>query len=341
MKNKHLLRTVCLAILCCLALPRATFADNEWSVAYEVVAKGNYAADYDSGNLGFLYSTGIDARKVFVGERSNIATANVQLDVWCTDNQIMPAPIFEKDHDCEGVARNLSLNFHVSGDGRFNVMVGHTELPFGLEVPVTTSKSLRSLLTPRDLALKVDWGVGVNGTVSGISYATLLSRGSGLEYRDRNSPWAFSGRVGTAFNRQRLLPNAGFGLSFFKGDVLLGNGNLSPRKRIALDCSAYLGRFGLLGQLSAGETGSNDAWNGLAELNWSNVDESRIGYVQIKAFNEERERKWHRDIKLTLGWRFGYVEGFTWGLQYSRQFRSFASDDDQDFLEFQLKYRWE
>lgn len=317
------------------------FAASKWFSAYEVVARGTYSADLDSDHLGFLYSTGLDARKVFSGKRRNVATANVQLDIWCTDNQTTRAPIFEHDRDCEGLARNLSLNFHVTGDGKFNFLVGHTELPFGLEVPVTTSKSLRTLLTPRDLALKVDWGFGVNGTFSGLSYAAVLSRGSGLEYRHKNDPWAFSGRIGTYTNRQRLLPDPGFGLSLFRGDVLLGNGTISQRERIALDGSAYRGKFGFLGQLSYGDTDDRDTWNGLMELNFANSDESRIGYIQIKGFNEKFPDAWRRDIKLTGGFRQGFTEGFTWGIEYSRRFRSFTSNDDQNFIEFQLKYRWE
>ena len=314
---------------------------NNWRNAFEVVARGTYLADADSQKLGVLYSMGLDARKVFVGKKRNLATANLQLDMWCTDNQARRPAFFEHDHDCEPVVRNAFINFHASGDGKFNILVGHAELPFGLEVPVSTSKSLRTLLTPKDLALKVDWGVGVNGTLGKYDYSAFLSRGSGIEYRHRNDPWSFTARVGHSVNRQRFLPEPGFGLSIFTGDVLLGNGQISARDRIAVDGVTYFKRFGLMSQFTFGDTDGRDTWNGLLELNWSNGTESRVGYFQLKSYNEDFQSGWKRAEKASIGARFGEIAGFTWGIQYTREFGSFDSNSDQDVIDFQLKYRWE
>jgi hypothetical protein len=177
--------------------------------------------DADAQKFGVLYSTGIDARKVFFGSERNVATVNLQMDMWCTDNQTRRPPFFEHDRVCEPVVRNAFVNFHASGDGKLNILLDHTELPFGLEVPISTSKSLRTLLTPRDLAMKLDWSMGINGTLGKFDYSALLSRGSGIEYRhgDKDS-WSFTARIGHSINRQRFLPEPGVGLSIFRGKVL-------------------------------------------------------------------------------------------------------------------------
>jgi hypothetical protein len=319
----------------------AAQAQNSWQNAFEVVARGTYLADADSQKLGVLYSTGIDARKVFVGNKRNIATVNLQLDIWCTDNQTRRSPIFENDHDCEPVVRTAFINFHASGDGKLNILLGHYELPFGLEVPVSTAKSLRSLLTPRDLAMKLDWGVGVNGTLGEFEYSAFLSRGSGMEYRHNNDPWAFTARVGHSVNRQRFLPEPGLGLSVFTGKVLLGNGQISERDRIALDGITYLNRFGLMSQFTFGDTDGRDTGIALVELNWSDSLESKVGYIQVKSYNEDFQAGWKRAEKASIGVRIGQIAGFTWGVQYTREFSSFNNNADQDVIDFQLKYRWE
>jgi len=319
----------------------AVQAQNGWRNAFEIVAGGTYLADADADKMGLLYTTGIDTRKVFAGSKSNIATVNLQLDMWCTDNQTRRPGFFEKDHDCDPVVRNAFVNFHASGDGKLNILLGHTELPFGLEVPVSTSKSLRTLLTPKDLAMKLDWGVGINGTLGKFDYSALLSRGSGIEYRHNKDPWSFTARVGHSVNRQRFLPEPGLGLSIFRGNVLLTNGNISERERIALDGVRYFKRFGVVSQFSFGETDDRETWNGLVELNWSNSIESKVGYIQYKSYNQELLDGWEREKSASIGARFGQIAGFTWAVQYTREFSSFKSDGDQDVLGFQLKYRWE
>ena len=327
----------------CLSCPNlyAAQAQNSWRNAFEVVANGSYLADADSQKLGVLYSTGIDARKVFGGNKRNLATVNLQVDVWCTDNQTRRMPFFEHDHDCEPLVRNAKVNFHVSGNGKLNIELGHTELPFGLEVPVSTSKSLRTLLTPRDLAMKLDWGVGVNGTLGKFDYSALLSRGSGIEYRHNKDPWSFTARVGHSINRQRFLPEPGLGLSIFRGNVLLPDGIISKRDRIALDGVQYFKQFGLVSQFSFGDTDGRDTWNGLVELNWSDSIEAKVGYIQLKSYNEDFASGWKRAKSASLGARFGQTAGLTWAVQYKREFGSFKNNGNQDVAEFQFKYRWE
>jgi hypothetical protein len=343
-RNAYSLKAVLLSFVAlCLSCSNlhAAQAQNSWRNAFEIVARGSYLLDADSQKLGVLYSTGIDARKVFAGNKRNVATVNLQLDVWCTDNQARRPPFFEHDHDCESLVRNASVNFHASGDGKLNILIGHTELPFGLEVPVSTSKSLRTLLTPRDLAMKLDWGVGINGTLGKFDYSALLSRGSGIEYRHNKDPWSFTARVGHSINRQRFLPEPGLGLSIFRGNVLLNDGVISKRERIALDGVRYFNRFGLVSQFSFGDTDDRDTWNGLVELNWSDSIEAKVGYIQYKSYNEDFQSGWKRAKSASIGARFGQIAGLTWAVQYTREFSSFTNNGDQDVIDFQLKYRWE
>ena len=103
----------------------------------------------------------------------------------------------------------------------------------------------------------------------------------------------------------------------------------------------FFKRFGVVSQFSFGETDDRETWNGLVELNWSNSIESKVGYIQYKSYNQEFLDGWEREKSASIGARFGQIAGFTWAVQYTREFSSFKSDGDQDVLGFQLKYRWE
>ena len=69
--------------------------------------------------------------------------------------------------------------WHVSGDGRFNIKMGHFEMPYGIEHTINSNGTLRQFST--NLGTKVDWGVTFNGTcffmklVWGVDRAWILN----------------------------------------------------------------------------------------------------------------------------------------------------------------------
>ena len=341
-KKQYSCSVLCLTIfliVCCTSTQ--AFAANSWQRAIETIVRGTDMDASGVRGIGRLYSLGLDSRRVFLGQNRNLATVVVQIDVWCTDNQAHRAGFFDHDHDCEPAVRATTANFHISGDGRFNFLVGHPEVPFGLEHAVTSNRTLRSLLTPRDLGIKADWGFGINGTLNGLSYASTLTRGSGMEYKHKNQPWAWAGRIGTAFNSQRFLPQPGLGVSWFKGEILGRNGTTSERHRVAVDAIRYVGRFGLLSQVSMGKTDRIKTWNLMLEANVSNGLESKVGYLQFKSFNEQSNTGWQAANSVTIGVRLGGIHGWTYSAQFTRELTPLSKSNTQSIFDLQFKYRWE
>lgn len=319
--------------------------DNDWRIAPELILKNQWLSETNP-SPGSWISLGLDGYKSFSINGKKFATASFQIYEWCVNDRARRPSVLEDKDDCQLVTKTSVVNFHVSGDGKFNILVGHPELPFGLGVPVSSSETLRSMLTPRDIGgLKVDWGIGVNGTVDGWSYAATLTRGSGFEWenegRDGKSPWAFAARIGTATDSQRYLPVEGYGLSYFSSEGLTPNGAVVDRWRVAGDWVDYLGPWGVMAQLSVGETGSKPTRNYFLELNRSDQLERLVGYLQLKSFNEERMTGWEKASSVHFGARYQLTKVAILSAEISREFDVFGAAPEQTIIDFQLKLRWE
>ena len=324
-------------------VPVIAQADTQWRIAPDVIFKSQWLSDTDP-SPGTWFSAGIDAYKAFTSNGRTVATATVQLYEWCVDDRVRKPGVLSGTDDCELISKVSKVNFLVSGDGRFNIMVGHTELPFGLEVPVATNETVRSLLTPRDTGMKLDWGTGVNGTIDGWSYEATLTRGSGFEWKnqspDGESPWVFSGRVGTATDRQGFLPTPGQGFSAFKGKILTPTG-LSDRWRLAYDRIGYRGPIGYMAQLTVGDTDGRQVTNGFLEINTNSPDERWVAYAQLKSFNEEFQTGWERSQTWAFGVRTQLTRTAILSAQLAREPTQFFERPAQTIFDLQLRLRFE
>jgi len=325
-----------------LSFSAASHGETLWRITPDLVVKNQWLSESEP-SPGAWYSLGVDAYRTFNQGNRRLATATVQVYQWCVEDRLRKPGILKGTDDCELVSKVSTVNFHVSGDGRFNILVGHPELPYGLEVPVSTNETARTLLTPRDTGLKLDWGVGVNGSIGGWQYAATLTRGSGFEWddqaKDGSTPWAFAARVGTDTGGQRFLPNPGIGFSFFKADALNPAGLLTERWRGAIDWIEYFGPWGVMSQLSVGETEDRSVYNLFAELNRSNASEDLSAYLQYKSFNEDFDAGWERAQSVHLGVRWAITPLLTVSAQISREFEVFAGGPEQTIFDIQLRLR--
>jgi hypothetical protein len=319
-------------------------ADTSWRVTPDFIFKSQWLSETNP-SPGLWLSAGIDAYKQLNNKNSTFATATLQLYQWCVSDRVRKPPVLDGTDDCHLISKVSTLEFHVSGDGKFNILVGHPELPYGLEVPVSTNETIRTLLTPRDTGLKLDWGVGVRGTLSQWSYAATLTRGSGFEWenesRSGEEPWAFAGRIGTATDAQRFLPSKGFGFSWFTAEALNPAQVRVKRWRLAADWIHYLGPWGLMTQLSVGKTEGRDVYNFFGEVNRSTRDESLTGYLQYKSFNEEFVSGWQAARSVHLGGRYALTDKVTLSAQIAREFEVFANGRPQTIFDLQFRYRLE
>jgi hypothetical protein len=92
---------------------------------------------------GYFNSVGIDARQVISDGTRDLVRLNLQMNLWCIHGLTRRPGLFDDEDDCKVVNKVSTAEFAVSGDGKFNIIVGHPEVPYGLEVPVSTSQTVR------------------------------------------------------------------------------------------------------------------------------------------------------------------------------------------------------
>ena len=182
--------------------------------------------------------------------------------------------------------------------------------------------------------------MGINGSIYGKSYVSTLTRGTGMEYLGGNQSWAWAGRVGSAINDVRYLPNPGFGLSWFTGNVRLGDGTLSKRSLMSADMTQYVRRFGLLVQLGIGRIDDRRVVSALGEVNLANSLESRAGYIQVSSKNIDTLGGWESESSIALGVRFGERIGAAFSTQYVYELESLNRSGGRGVFQIQFRYRW-
>lgn len=315
-------------------------SEMQWAQAVEVNVLSSTVTEAPKKGTGGIYSLGLDGLGYWVGETRNFATIVLQADVWCAANLEARPAFIEKKNGCAPVFRTASVNLHALPDGKFNIALGHMEMPFGLEGVVSTNRTLRQVPTTLTLGQKMDWGVGVNGSVFGKTYTSTLTRGTGMEYLGGTKNWAWAGRIGTAVNDLRFLPNPGFGVSWFAGNVRLGNGELSDRRMLAIDMTRYVRRLGILTQISLGRMDDRRVITALGEVNLADSAETKAGYLQVKTKNIDTPHGWAAETALALGVRFGESIGSSFSAQYVHELENIDRSGGRGLFQMQFKLRW-
>lgn len=282
--------------------------------------------------FSFRQFIGIDLHKVISGPRGDIGTLIVQIYGTRIDNVEPTPPIFEDDHDWEAVYRIVNFNYTGLAAGRLNLRIGHFEIPFGLEYSAVTNGTLRQYLAPRNLGLKADWGVSLNGVIDAFQYEFALTRGSGNTYQDNHDPYTLSGRVG------RIGPRSDIGASGYYAQ-LTNPGGTSERWRVALDGQLYEGAFGVMAELGFGETDARGVSNNLIEVNWVNPDETVTLYLQARVLAQEFARRWDEAASGALGVRWAPDNLWALSAQFSQDIEPFARNRRDSRISLQLRLR--
>lgn len=218
---------------------------------------------------------GLDFHKVFQNDKGDFGTLLLQPYWVKLTNVRMPPFNFDDGDDWELTWRMTNFNYTGLNHGKFNIRVGHFEVPFGLEQNLDTNGTVRQF-TFSDRGIKADWGVSVNGVLETLEYELALSRGSGMDYETRDDPYLFAGRLGTSSNNNLVL-----GLSGFFGEILNANGT-SNIKRIGLDVEYYIYQWQLLSEISGGLTDDKETINIFTEASWRTPLESLHLYSQLR-----------------------------------------------------------
>lgn len=307
-----------------------------WSLDYAVDGQQVF-----SGRQGFgsLHTFGLDAHNTFTRNGRNFVTTVVQAYV-AKANDLERRPGFLKSaNDWKFLPKIITANFHVSGDGRFNILVGHEELPYGLESSIFTSGTIRQLTVGPNLGVKGDWAVGINGEGRRWNYAFTLSRGTGVDYYREGDPWAFTGRVGTVQGQQAYFGQTGVGLSVFTGKVRLPNGRFIERDRLGLDAQWYRGPLGVMTEVSVGNDEGADVFNVFTELNLVSRRERFAAYVQGRWFNKKPNESWEDQTSWAVGARYLASRNLEVSFQYLSEQEVYGPRDEESVLQLQFRYR--
>ncbi len=248
----------------------------------------------------WVHALGIDIHKVFSNDQGDYGTLVFQPYVVRLNNVPNPPSFFDDGDDWALNWRIANFNYTGLARGRFNLRIGHFEVPFGLEQNINTNGTLRQY-SFSDRGIKVDWGVSVNGVLERLDYEIALTRGSGNDYRTRHDPYLFSGRVGTPATNNLIL-----GFSWLYGDVL-GRSDLTRRSRLGLDLALYHRGWELLFEVSGGENNHLATGNFLSELSWRTPMERTHLYTQLRQTYADADTGWRDGTRITLGAKYEFT----------------------------------
>ncbi|WP_085758815.1 hypothetical protein [Oceanicoccus sagamiensis] len=287
----------------------------------------------ESHEHGMIYYLGLDLHKVFSRSTSDIGTLIFQPYLVRRKNTHYIFSDVGQEDDQELIWRVANFNYTALSNGGVNIRAGHFELPFGLEQTMDSNGTLRQF-TASDRAIKSDWGVSVNGVLPSYEYEVALSAGSGNTIDRSQSPYLFSGRIGSASHQNYVV-----GGSWFYGDVLVEK-TITERRKIGLDLAYYFRQWMWLAEISIGENDQQNTVSGFLELSQQIPQEHLHLYMQLK----------HQQIK-SEGWQSGgqFITGLVWepykNFTVSGQLLYSIEEIEQqprsNRLSVQLRYRFE
>jgi hypothetical protein len=286
----------------------------------------------------FDHYLGFDLVKTFTSSSGDWGTLTAQVYLTKLNNQPRHPHFFEGDDDWELVTRITNFNYTGLFDGKLNFKVGHFEIPYGLEVPLNTNGTMHQVLTGKNLGVKADWGIGINGTLPAFKYEMTLSNGTGNELNLGADSYVVAGRIGSPDNQQTFSGTPGWGLSGFYGDVLGKNG-ITNRWRVGVDGSIFAGPLTLLGEVSVGQDENDNVVNGLVEVNWVNPSESIVLYTQLRSLNLDQAGGWDDAWSSTLGLRHAVNDRWAISAQAEHDWTRFGGAEEQTFFSFQARIR--
>ena len=304
--------------------------------ALDVSARASY--DTREEELARIEFLGFDLHKVFSSNTGDWGTLLLQGYMTRIDGVERHPPFFDDSHDWEFVYRIFNLNVTRFGGRAFNVRIGHFEVPFGLEQVINTNGTLRDYTHGRNLGLKADWGVTINGDLPAFEYELAVSRGSGNTWETRGRPHVLSGRVGTSRDRSIIL-----GLGAFKADVVdeAEPDGTRSRWRVGADAQWYVGRFGVLGELAIGADEGREVVNGLLELDLASRDDSWLLFAQARRFAEEfRGHGWDAATRVSLGITYSLPRELDLSAQWERDLSAFRGQREANAVTVQIRQRF-
>lgn len=265
----------------------------------EVYLSGRYS--FDLGKVEGRNSLGFLLFGTFSGSEGQLGDLNVQGRVAYYNNQfshgkLEPREYTRKINQLKLELHNAFLRSRVFPP-YYNVRVGHFYAPFGLQPWIDTHGTLLQGPAMSFIGMERDWGVAVDGQGGQLEYEVGLTRGSGMEYFQREKNFTLSGKLSTARIGEHV--NDWVGLSYLVGRVSdrmaaerlhLKNirHNIIPRWRLGMDGQKIFGPTRVRYELTGGQdAGKADLMGEFLELKYALGKKGRWdSYFQFENLNQ-------------------------------------------------------
>jgi len=338
MTQKYLIAVITGAISL-LFIPRIVYANVEnidflgQNSRWSIDASTRLTRNIEQNNNAFSHVLGLDIHKVFSRAQHDIGTLTFQPYLVKLNNVSNPPFIFNDGNDTQLTWRIANFNYTALAQGKFNIRLGHFEVPFGLEQHIDTNGTLRQL-TSKSRGIKADWGASINGILPQLDYEIALTRGSGNDIRSANNPYIFSGRIGTPTHKNLIA-----GASWFIGDVL-GKNDVTQHKKVGLDITYYYYQWQFMAETSMGQTENNNTTNTFIEALWKSARESVSTYVQAGYRSMEiNDNKTNSASYWLVGAQWVNQYGIDVSAQYKHHVKNTLNLDIDPTLSVQIRYR--
>ena len=260
-----------------------------------------------------LHAVGLDVHTVISGERGDIGTLTIQPYLLRINNEPTRPALFSDSSDHALQWRITNFNYTGLGHGRFNIRVGHFEVPFGLEQVIQTNGTLYQMNSPAALGLKADWGYSINGELPNLEYEFAFLRGSGNSWNTEANGY-FAGRIG--------LPRQGdwwVAVSLLDGEM---DTSTTPVKRFrwGMDAGITLPRgIHALVEHTAGNDAGSPQRHSMLELGVTSRSEATTTYLQLRNGRRMQDNARERSRSSSLGIRLEPSNRWSASLEYQHQ----------------------
>ncbi|MAD15053.1 MAG: hypothetical protein CL579_03120 [Alteromonadaceae bacterium] len=337
MNNVYLQKRTLIALSACSStfFVNAATLNSTWlaeNSRWTIDASARVSRNTDTEKNAQTYALGLDFHKVFSDDSHDIGTLTFQPYLVKISNVARPPFTFDDGDDTELTWRIANFNYTALAQGKFNIRLGHFEIPYGLEYAEDTNGTLRQL-TASDRGIKADWGISLNGILPYLEYEVALTRGSGNEIKSTDNPHVFSGRIGSPSHRNLIT-----GISWFKGDVLTRNG-VVERERYGVDVSYFYYQWQFMLESSLGETQGNDTSHSFAEIAWMSPQEHWKSYLQLVYQDIDVEQRNDFASYWIFGLRWQNDDGFDLSAQFKHDLNSASTIETAPDLSLQVRYR--
>jgi hypothetical protein len=312
------------------ALKNNFFGENSrWSIDISSQTSKNL----DSNNSFNKHVIGFDLYKTISTETHDVGTLLFQPYLVALNNHPKPPSFFDDGDDIKLSWRMTNFNYTGLNDGKFNIKVGHFEIPFGLEKELDTNGTFRQYIFA-SRSLKADWGASINGEFLSFNYEVAQTLGTGNDLNFSQALDVFSGRIGTTSHKNFIS-----GISWFDGEVIGNNNDISDKQLWAIDLSYYFYNWELLFEHSFGEVNYNDVKNTLFEVSWRNAMETFHLYFQYRIEQLNHTNDWQSANNIISGIRWQPDRQWDISGQISQNLHTNTLLSKAEVVSVQLRFR--